>query len=131
MASTIDCIEDVEREVNNLIHGVWLSQNPFSLEKILSVRTEINDRICALYKFARESREQFSDPGAYVKFCQDIELINDEIRSHQVRWTPAAISRDREAYLASSKRAETIVRIWIGDMKRQLGPLLQLAEMPS
>jgi hypothetical protein len=129
VTTTISCIEDVEREVKGLLKGVWIAQNPFSFKKLLFVRTDINDKICALYKFARESRSDFSDPGAHMKFCEDIEIVSEAIRDHQTRWTPASIKRDRDAYLESSRHTEHIVRMWIGDMKRQLGPVLQLAEM--
>lgn len=66
-----------------------------------------------------------------MKFCEDIEIISDAIRAHQAQWTSKAILQDRNAYLESSRHAEHIVRLWIGDMKRQLGPVLQLAELPD
>ena len=131
MTTTINCIDDIEREVNQLLKGVWQAQNPVNFDKILTVRIDINDKICALYKFAHDCRNRFPAPDAYIKFCEDIEMISDAMRNHQCRWTSIAIARSRAVYLESCRQVEHVVRVWIRDMKNQLGPVLQLSEMPA
>lgn len=131
MSNTINCLEDIESNVAMLLNEVQIAQNPICSAKILDVRMSINERICELYKFAAEARDRFPLPGAYDNFCEDIEIISQTMRQHQLHWTTLAIERNQGGYLESSRQVEKVVRIWVKDMKSQLGPILMLAEMPG
>lgn len=123
MFEEITSFEDIERDFETILGKVKASQNPVSSEKIMEIRFDINERICAVLAFARQIHGRFPSQNAYTRFCEDVEIIGDALRQHQMRWTPEQITKNHQAYRESSKQMEHVVHLWVGDMQTQLGNL--------
>lgn len=129
MRNTITCLEDIETAIHVLCSSFADARKSLDAGKVLSARLELNERICDLYRFAEGARDKFSDFSAHSRFCEDIEIVCDVIRQHQLRWPAQQIMRNPRNYIASSRHLEHVVKLWIADMKRQLGPVLLLCEI--